>query len=1157
MKPCFSNIRPFFAPMKQLVECFILSWRHSRGHCFCYFMVLVAGLISSSPLFSQEQNVHGQSSHKQNSDEQKRLYSSSYGSFYGSAGQSVEQSSWQSSRDGSAVGEKPFRLIQAGVRQSNGFTSLARVVPEMPYNAHGYNTQERRASNQEVARSSGSIYLKTKQRIITDKGDIADASIRRCLNVHAQLRVREVTVLPDGFLTAVYGVKEEGAERLCEQLSVCAGVEYAEQGQTLQPHQSSFPTPNDPLFSRQYHLQRIRAQEAWALTQGDSALVIAVCDTGVDWEHEDLAKNIWVNPGESGLDTQGRDKRTNGMDDDRNGKIDDWHGWDFVGAADEADLRSGRYREDNDPKPRFPNGLVPQELPNHGTIVAGIVAAEVNNARGGVGAAPRCKILPIKCSTDGVRLDGIYRPYEAVLYAAQMGAKVIVCSFGGGRYSRAEEDIVRAVAAQGVLIVAAAGNTARLTDNIEYPASYNGVLAVGSSNAGDRASASSDFGVMIDVFAPGEQILSTATGSEYTESFSGTSMAVPLVAAAAALVKSRFPEWSPMQIRQQLRASSDNVLLGTGSALNRPFGYFGRLNMHQALTATFPGLTVQNMSIDAATGVIQDVQPVALRFTLKNHLAIARNVALTLRSLDGRASVLEGVQQLGTLQAGAEQTVNLTMQLDPSALAGTGLRTADFVVVMLADGYVNYQRIAVPYNIRPSQSAQMLVSPVLDFSLVANPVAQNTLQAVVVNSGSTALNITSLRLSGANSSDFQLQIQVPVNVNSGASVAVPVRFAPQVGRSGERSAQLTMTAQPQGVPMLGAIAGGYDFTAVQAEYREFTDGTPLFGGAGALDDAQITFGIGFPFRYGAEQYESITISSNGFCAFAPAESLVQQSAVVTRPLSTFVGAKGYIAVVASDMIFPTTTISSGLQGDVRFKTEGLSPNRVFAVQWRNAVLKSAPDVRINAQLRLYETSGRVEMSFGDFSLPATRGTVSVETGLRGNSSADIHARRVSEDIRSTWFGSAEAHSNEDACEFSARALPPRGLLYRWSPLASPRQIVLQPIERSILLRGLVANPTSVEDETNVVTNAMANAVALRTFPNPVQHEVFCDIPPLRGNAVLSVVNMRGEIMWQEQIQQMSSVQQIRLETRDWAQGIYILRIRSPYQTLQQRFVVLR
>ncbi len=1035
-----------------------------------------------------------------------------------------------------AVPQESMRLVKIGTRQAGGFYSLAHAA------------RVGLGSKQAIAQG---LYLKTKQRIIADmkqaQSSITHEAIRALFAAYAEnLRsVKEITpTLDNTFITAITFDSKTDVGRLCAELETLSDVvEYAEPMQILKPHQTSFPTPSDPLFARQYHWQRIHAQEAWALTAGDSSVVVAVCDTGVDWEHEDLADNIWTNPGESGRDAAGRDKRTNGVDDDRNGKIDDWHGWDFVGAASEVDLLQGVFREDNDPKLRFANGLVPMELPNHGTHVAGSVAARANNARGGTGVAFRCKILPIKCSTDGVRIDGIYRGYEAMLYAAQMGAKVIVCSFGGGRYSRFEQDIINTVTQMGALVVAAAGNDGKVTDNIEYPASYDNVLAVGSSNQADRAVASSDFGLLVDVFAPGENIWSTASGNEYTDSFSGTSMATPIVAGVAALVRSLHPDWSPRQIIQQLRATSDNTLLGAGSTLNRPFGYFGRLNAAQALTATQPGLTLQNVSIGAATGIIQDVQPVPIRLSVQNVLASAQNVSVTLFSLDNKAVAFESVQSLGTINANTAQIATFSIQLSPSAFTGTGLSTTEFVVIFqAANGYVNYERLSVPYNIRSSLGVQMLTSPMLDFTSTL----QMNLSALMLNAGATPLSISNVSISGANVGDFTALPISNVSLAVGATNTVSVRFVPQAGLVGSRTAVLQLTAQPVNTPQRGTIAGGYEFTSTQATYNEFTDGTPLLGAALPADDVTFTAPIGFSFRFGGEVYSNITISSNGFCAFAPAESLVQSGNVVTRPLSTFLNAKGYIAACGADIVIPAT-------GDIRLKTEGTAPNRTMTVQWRNATLKAASGSRLNFQIRLYETSERIEIVYGACTMPATLGVSSVDVGLRGASSNDIHSRRVSEDIRTTWTVSAESTSNEDACEMSATALPPTGLLYRWSALTTPRSPVSEPIVRQIILRGAVSMPTDVALES---TPQSAN-FEWRISPNPVHDEALVECDALAERAQMRICNALGETVFAMQMDAAFEKRSFSINTSAWAQGVYIMTIATSRQTLHRRLYVLR
>lgn len=1101
MKPCFHCL--FFS--RQLV--FICG-------VLCLIVSSFLTILPSVQLFAQSRTAYTES-----------FRSLSLGSFSGS----VQKAEGMHSAPQSAT----MRLVEAGKRRADGMYSLARV--------------ERTSTGAASALAQG-LYLKTKQRIIADKGQsrisISHEGIRALLAAYNFRSAQEIVgVQGNGVITAITFNDKTDVRRLCEEIENFSDVEYAEPMQTLKPHQSSFLTPNDPLFGRQYHWQRIHAQEAWALTQGDSSVVVAVCDTGVDWEHEDLADNIWTNPGESGRDAAGRDKRTNGVDDDRNGKIDDWHGWDFVGAASEVDLLQGVFREDNDPKLRFPNGLVPMELPNHGTHVAGSVAARANNARGGTGIAFRCKILPIKCSTDGVRIDGIYRGYEAMLYAAQMGAKVIVCSFGGGRFSRFEQDIINNVTQMGALVVAAAGNDGSVTDAVEYPASYDNVLAVGSSNQTDRATPSSGFGLLVDVFAPGENIWSTASGNEYTDSFSGTSMATPIVAGVAALVRSLRPGWSPRQITQQIRATSDNILLGAGSPSNRPFGFFGRLHAFQALASTQPGLTLQSVSIGAATGVVQDVQPVTLRLAVENVLTSAQNVSVTLFSLDNKASAFEPSQSLGTINANTAQTATFNVQLDPSAFTGTGLRSVEFVVVLqAANGYVNYERLSIPYNIRPSLGAQMLASPILNFT---SP-GQTTLSALLLNIGSTPLGVSTMSISGVNSADFTTSPAQNLALALGASGALPVRFSPQSGMAGTRTATLHVTAQPVNVPPLGAIAGGYEFTSLQAQYNEVTDGTPLLASTLPADDVTFSVGIGFSFRFGGEDYQTLTVSSNGFCAFAPAESLVQQGSVVTRPLRTFVGAKGYIAVLGTDIVLPQT-------GDMRFKTEGAAPNRIFTVQWRNATLKTASEARLNFQLRLYETSQRIETVYGACSIPASGGIVSADIGLRGSSSGDIHSRRVSEDIRASWAASAESTSNEDACELSATAFPVTGLTYRWSALQSPRQPVSTPITRQIVLRGTVSAPTGVADERM----QSSTDFEWRISPNPAHDEAAIEMNALPEPCQIRVCNALGAVIFETSMDAAFEKNTFRLGTSRWAQGVYVVTITTARQTLHKRLCIIR
>ena len=143
-------------------------------------------------------------------------------------------------------------------------------------------------------------------------------------------------------------------------------------------------TPNDPRLTNQWGLTKISMNAAWSISKGDTNVVIGIVDSGTDWNHEDLLANIYINRGEDGKDGSNRDKRTNGVDDDGNGKIDDYHGWALVGNVTNNDIFQGNWNENNDPT----------NLANtHGTHVAGDASAVTNNSKGVAGPGFNCKFL--------------------------------------------------------------------------------------------------------------------------------------------------------------------------------------------------------------------------------------------------------------------------------------------------------------------------------------------------------------------------------------------------------------------------------------------------------------------------------------------------------------------------------------------------------------------------------------------------------------------------------------------------------------------------------------------------------------------------------------------------------------------------------------------
>jgi subtilisin family serine protease len=454
--------------------------------------------------------------------------------------------------------------------------------------------------------------------------------------------------------------------------------------------------PNDTRYASQYAMTKIQAAQAWDISTGSATMVIADVDSGVDFEHEDLAGNLWTNPGESGNDSKGKDKRTNGVDDDGNGCIDDYRGWDFVGSISPAEAALGTFRPDNDPKVRGTNIDASR---NHGTGTTGCAAAVTNNAKGIASAGFNCKYLPIKCGSDQFG-NAVLRGYEGIRYAVNLGAQIVNCSWGGEGSSPAEQDFINFATAKGSLIIAAAGNDSKSIDNFDqYPANYANVLVVGASDASDRRASFSNTGLRVDVWAPGDNILMTASNNLYV-SESGTSFACPIVAGVAGLIRSLHPDWTPKMVMHQLRSTCDNVLVANQSA--RP-QFYGRINAYKALLenstlnpGTVPGLEISSVDLGGASE-IKSTAPVASKLSLRNYLGRASNVTVTLAP-----------QSTGLVFSKTSFTVPVVPAADSvlldctiSTLAPTYFTqgSVDVLVTMTSGTYTNYQKITIPINI--------------------------------------------------------------------------------------------------------------------------------------------------------------------------------------------------------------------------------------------------------------------------------------------------------------------------------------------------------------------------------------------------------------------------------------------------------------------------
>jgi len=319
----------------------------------------------------------------------------------------------------------------------------------------------------------------------------------------------------------------EGIEQLKQAFDAHAYTHYAERV----PLFYLSHTPNDlgsNSNNNQWHLYKIKAQEAWEYSKGSRQVKVAIVDDAVQITHPDLTNNIWVNPGEIA---------NNGIDDDQNGYIDDVNGYDVGG-------------NDNDPMPNNNNFT-------HGTHTAGIAGATTNNNKGIASIGYNISLIPVKCTLPNQSsTTSIPRGYEGITYAAMAGADIISCSWGSTFSGNTGAQVVQFAQGKGAIIVAAMGNDNN--EQLQYPASYSGVISVAATANNDTRSSYSNYHSTTIISAPGNYINSTVTNDKYG-SQSGTSMATPLVAGLLALMKSHMLGIEVNDLKNCLINSADNI----------------------------------------------------------------------------------------------------------------------------------------------------------------------------------------------------------------------------------------------------------------------------------------------------------------------------------------------------------------------------------------------------------------------------------------------------------------------------------------------------------------------------------------------------------------------------------------------------------------------
>ncbi len=289
---------------------------------------------------------------------------------------------------------------------------------------------------------------------------------------------------------------------------------------------------------------------------GSRDVVVAVIDTGVQWDHPDLEANVYTNPGEAG------GLAANGKDDDGNGFIDDVHGWNFAAQTNASS-------DDHD----------------HGSHCSGTIGGVGDNGKGVAGINWQVSILPVKF-LDGQGGGTLEGAVESIKYATKMKVNIMSNSWGGGGYSEALKDAIVEAKNAGILFVAAAGNDGSDNDATPtYPASYDveNVVAVAATDNMDKLAEFSNYGKnRVHVAAPGVKVYSTIKGGAY-DTFSGTSMACPHVAGVSALLLSANPGWSFSEIKERLIKTSVPV-----AGLRRKVMAKGRVDANNAFFNIVP-----------------------------------------------------------------------------------------------------------------------------------------------------------------------------------------------------------------------------------------------------------------------------------------------------------------------------------------------------------------------------------------------------------------------------------------------------------------------------------------------------------------------------------------------------------------------------------------
>jgi subtilisin family serine protease len=491
-------------------------------------------------------------------------------------------------------------------------------------------------SGQQVIRNGKTLYL-ANTLILKVKSGVSQAQLNKALTKFSVNNISEMfnsqNILNKGtsVLSGIYKVNYSTGEdpiSMAKKIARMPNIQWAEPRYV----RTVTYTPNDSIYNvnsySQANLKQINADKAWDVTKGNKNVIIGIVDTGVDWTHPDLTANIY---------------KVNGA------------------LIPGSDLGGTSGTPDNDPSEDI--------LPNntsayHGTHVAGIASASTDNTIGVASVGFNCSILPVKASRNDQRDASTGEPYiyygiEGIKWAVDNGAKVINCSWGGYSFSSYEQSIIDYAISNGAVVVAAQGNDG--SSDSFYPADYKGVLSVGWLDTGvgvKNVDGWANYGENVKVFAPGTFIISTwqrqtTSSAGAYRMISGSSMSTPHVSGLAGLVWSKFPYFTPLQVEERIRVTSDNIDSSNPDSMKYLLGH-GIINAAQAVDGNVKATSVRADSVTFidlgnGNGILEPGEEVAVKMNFTNYLATVSNVTVTLSTTDSYVSIENGIFNTGVM----------------------------------------------------------------------------------------------------------------------------------------------------------------------------------------------------------------------------------------------------------------------------------------------------------------------------------------------------------------------------------------------------------------------------------------------------------------------------------------------------------------------------